>query len=366
MIDSGLFRNEDSKEPFALKSSYMAIQKKSLEPSSNNSEKTAGFESLISYLIVGLLCLIAFGVYQYHFNFNPAVLALEEIRITPQIITDVQDQKPDLPLIPPENFSVFSPPETFDHITLSDKIDGKAELYLPAGFKSLFAQRLKPQDRPEVWYEVFIYDMENMLNAFSVYSAQRRDNAEPEPFAEFAYSAENALFWVHGPFYAEIIASEVSENTREHLLALAESFNSKNPISVEPIKEIRFFPEDGLVENSMTFIPANAFGFESLNRVFAARYQDAGKELTAFISRRNSFEEATEKAEEFVQFLITYGGMEVSSDSTEINARIVEFFGTFDAVVTVGPYLAGVHEASSPETAKIMVQLIHEKLEAEQ
>jgi hypothetical protein len=121
-------------------------------------------------------------------------------------------------LEPPEKFSVFSPPETFDHMTLSDKIDGKAELYLPAGFKSLFAQRLKPQDSPDVWYEVFIYDMGTMLNAFSVYSAQRRDNARPEPFAEFAYSAENALFWVHGPYYIEIIASEVSDNTLDHLL----------------------------------------------------------------------------------------------------------------------------------------------------
>jgi hypothetical protein len=343
----------------------MATQNKSIGPSTEKSETTAISESFLSYLIIGLLCLIAFGVYRYHFNFNPSVLVLEEIRITPEIDTFIQDQKPDLPLSPPEKFSVFSPPETFDHMTLSDKIDGKAELYLPAGFKSLFAQRLKPLDSPDIWYEVFIYDMGTMLNAFSVYSAQRRDNSEPESIAEFAYSAENALFWVHGPFYAEIIASELSNNTREHLLNLAASFNSQHPISVEPIQEIGFFPEENLVQHSITFIPANAFGFEGLDRVFAARYRLDDKELTAFISRRNSDEEAMEKAEEFVQFLITYGGMEVSSDSTESDARMVEFFGTFDAVLTIGPYLAGVHEASSPEAATIMVQLIHEKLGAE-
>jgi hypothetical protein len=339
----------------------MATQKKILEHSIDNPDKSVVSESLLSYLIIGLLCLIAFGVYRYHLNYNPAVLNLENIRITLPTDTAAQYQKPDLPLIPPENFSVFSPPETFDHMTLSDKINGKAELYLPAGFKSLFAQRFTPNDAPEIWYEVFIYDMGNMLNAFSVYSAQRRDNAEPESIAEFAYSTENAIFWVHGPYYAEIIASETSDNTHEHLLNLADSFNRQHPVSVEPIKEIEFFPEEGLVQHSITFIPANAFGFEGLDLIFAARYQLDDKELTAFISQRDSVEQATEKAEEFVQFLTTYGGTEVSSDI----ARIVEFFGTFDAVLTVGPYLAGVHEASSPEDATIMVQLIYEKLKAQ-
>jgi len=343
----------------------MITQKKSLEPSTDNSETISLSESVLSYLIIGLLCLVAFGVYRYHLNFNPAVLSLEQLRKTPEMETPPQNKTPDMPLSPPERFSVFSPPETFDYMTLSDKINGKAELYLPAGFKSLFAQRLKPRDTPDVWYEVFIYDMGNMLNAFSVYSAQRRDNAEPESFTEFAYSAENALFWVHGPFYAEIIASEVSDNTLDHLLALAESFNSQNPVSLEPIEEIRFFPEENLVEHSITFIPANAFGFEGLDRVFAARYRLDKEQLTAFISRRNSIEEAVEKAEEFVQFLITYGGTEVSSLTTGEDVQMVDFFGTFDAVLTVGAYLAGVHEASSPEVAIKMVRLIHEKFGTE-
>lgn len=343
----------------------MVTQKKTLTPSSDHSNTTSLCQSILSYLIIGLLCVIAFGVYRYHFKFNPAVLALEELRNTPEMETIVQDIEQDLFLSLPENFSVFSPPENFDHMTLSDKIDGKAELYLPAGFKSLFAQRLKPHETPEAWYEVFIYDMGNMLNAFSVYSAQRRDNAVPESFAGFAYSSENAFFWVHGPFYGEIIASEVSDKTRDHLLALAESFNNQNPVTVEPIEEIGFFPNDGLVEHSITFIPANAFGFEGLDRIFSARYLLDGQELTAFISRRNSIEEAMEKAEEFVQFLITYGGMEFSPDPAGIDAQMVDFFGTFEAVFTVGPYLAGVHEASSPEAASTMVQLIHEKLAAE-
>ena len=343
----------------------MTTDKKILDPADGNSKATPASESVLSFFIMGLLCLIAFGVYRYHFNFNPAVLSFDELRKIPEVETPLQNQKPDIPLSPPENFSVFSPPENFDRMTLSDKIDGKAELYLPAGFKSLFAQRLKPMDSPDLWYEVFIYDMGFMLNAFSVYSAQRRDNAEPESFADFAYSAENALFWVHGPYYVEIIASEVSDQTHRHLLDLAGSFNSQNHVTDESIEEIGFFPNDNMVEYSITFIPSNAFGIETLDKVFAARYRLDGTESTVFISRRDSEEEADAKAEEYIQFFITYGGFEVSQDPPEMDVRIVEFFGTFDAVITVGPFLAGVHEASSPEHAKTMVQLIYEKIGTE-
>ncbi len=342
----------------------MTPKNKPTAPGNTDHLKTISVvESVLSYLIIGLLCLIAFGVYRSHFKFNPAVLSLEKIRITPAIDFLGQDQKTELPLSPPEKFSVFSSPEIFDSMTLSDKINGKAELYLPAGFRNLFAQRLNHDDTPGIWYEVFIYDMENALNAFSVYSSQRRENARPETVSEFAYSTENAMFWVHGYYYVEIIASEVSENTREHLLVLAESFNSQNPLIVEPIEELGFFPEKNLIEHSITYIPANAFGFEGLDRVFAARYRLENEEITIFLSRRNSHEDATDKAEEFVQFLLTYGGMELSSDFTEMNAQLIEFFGTFDAVFTAGPYLAGVHEASNPELATIMVQLLYEELE---
>lgn len=320
-------------------------------------------ETILGYLVLFILAVIAVGVYWYHLDFNPAVKALENIRQTPQMDFVQEKQETDSPLVVPDKFSIFSPPETFDRLTLSDKIDGKAELYLPAGFENLFAQRLTPIDNPDVWYEVFIYDMGSTLNAFSVYSAQRRDGAEPEGFAEFAYSTENALFWVHGPYYGEIIASQVSDQTREHLLLLAEAFNNQNPVSTETIAEIHLFPEEGLIKDSVRFIPTNAFGFEGLDRIFSARYRFDNRELTGFISRRSSSEKASEKAEDFVEFLITYGGKDVSEKLDGPDGKMVDFFGTFNGVFTFGDYLAGVYEANTPEDANRLLQLIYEKLQ---
>ncbi len=319
-------------------------------------------ESIAGCLILGVLILIAGGVYWFHLDYNPAVIALEKIRQTPQINAAAQQDKAGFPLKMPEGFTAFSSPEVFDFRTLSDKINGKAELYLPAGFEALYAQRFSPVDYPDLWYEIFIYDMEKNLNAFSVYSAQRRENAEPEAFAPFAYGTENSLFWVHGPFYVEIIASEPSDKTREHLLLLAGAFNDQNPGSSGAIRELGLFPQKNLEEFSRRFIPANAFGFEGLDRIFTAVYIAGDQEFTAFISKRDSAGEAVQKAEEFAGFLAAYGGTEFSQTIDGVEIKMVDFFGVFEAILTKGPYLAGVHEAPDRESAVEWVRAVYEKL----
>ena len=49
--------------------------------------------------------------------------------------------------------------ETFDRDNLSDKIDGKAELYLAAGVSGMKCQRLVDRRDAAAWFEVFVYDM---------------------------------------------------------------------------------------------------------------------------------------------------------------------------------------------------------------
>jgi hypothetical protein len=104
----------------------------------------------------------------------------------------------------------LTPPETYNAETLSDKIDGKAELYLAAGFSSLQTQRLAPDASNDAFLERYVYDMKRYRNAFAVFSNQRRPEREPLNLTPDAYRAANGLFMVHGHFYVEIIASDTS------------------------------------------------------------------------------------------------------------------------------------------------------------
>ncbi|MFZ0134676.1 MAG: DUF6599 family protein, partial [Desulfobacterales bacterium] len=242
-------------------------------------------ETRLSMAILSVLVLTLGIILIRQSQFNPAVLqpaADRMISSNPAAISAPPAVTALFPL--PPSISALTAAETFDRDTLSDKIDGKAELYLSAGFKRLQAQRFSAGASPETWIEIFVYDMASHENAFAVYSSQQRDDAVPAPaVGRYAYQAANALFWVRGPYYIELIASEDSPAIAEQMQSLAAAFNRATPVETGAITETALFPQAGLNPDSITLIPADAFGFEKFDRVFVAEYRLDEATLSAFI-----------------------------------------------------------------------------------
>ena len=250
----------------------------------------------------------------------------------------------------PEGMMILTPVETFGPENLSEKIDGKAELYLSAGFLSLSSQRFAEAGKADRWLEVFVYDMGSTRNAFSVYSTQRRADAEDAAFTQFAYRTANALFFVQGQYYVEVIAA--SEQMAEAMLAIGQNFIRKNPTSTEAINEFALFPKASLVPDSIALLAENVFGFSDLNNTFVAHYRFGETELTAFISQRQSAQEAQDLASAYHQFLVENGGADVPMDAAIPDAQLVKLFDTFELVFAQGSFLAGIHEAESKDLAE--------------
>ena len=257
---------------------------------------------------------------------------------------------PDLQECLPEGMVALTPVETFGPESLSEKIDGKAELYLSAGFLSLHSQRFVETGKPDRWLEVFVYDMGSMRNAFSVFSTQRRADAEDLAFTPFAYQTANALFFVQGQFYVEIISA--SEQMAEAMLAIGQNFILKNPASSEAISEVALFPKASMVPDSVSLLAENVFGFSDLNNTFVARYRLGETSLTAFLSRRETAQEAQDLASAYLQFLVENGGVEAAMDAAIPEARLVKLFDAFELVFVHGSFLAGVHEAERKDLAE--------------
>ena len=110
----------------------------------------------------------------------------------------------DLSAYAPGGFAPMSPAESFGPDNLYDKIDGRADLYLTAGFVNLRCQRFAERADRQGWMEVYVYDMGNADNAFTVYSKQKRPGAAE--LAALAYQTSNSLYFVHGRYYVEIVA----------------------------------------------------------------------------------------------------------------------------------------------------------------
>lgn len=319
-------------------------------------------ETVIGVVILMVLAGIAAAVFIRQYRFNPAVTVAEQFRppaVKAQAIAAALID-PGPPLAP------LSAMETFDAATLSDKINGKAELYLSAGFQTLRSQRFRAGDLPDAWLEVFAYDMGGEYNAFSVYSMQRREDALSAGITPHSYQTPNALFFVQGPYYVEIIAAGASVPLQDAMKRAAGAFvKQRAPAGGGKIAELALFPRQDLVPETVRLIAANAFGFEGLDRVFTAQYQRGDRRLTAFLSRRADSEQARKLVRAYHDFLVTFGGRSLPSVSAGAGMNTVEIFDNFDVIFSRGPFLAGVHEAEDRRSAEALATRLALALEGE-
>ncbi|MBF0301699.1 MAG: hypothetical protein HQK73_01550 [Desulfamplus sp.] len=401
----------------------------------SNLKESYSKSSIIGVSIIVLLIVIAVFIFREQFNFNPAVTALSEkvalsesnlngsdssfgmlggsgqySENTDSLSQDLKSEeiksvirliKPLLPLTAPESFNAE---------TLSDKINGKAELYLPAGFKSLVCQRFKISTNSDskkfseisepssnldnsshqtvdfsdnLWIEVFVYDMTLPENAFAVFSRQRRQGSTPVLITQYAYQTENALFFVHGHFYVEMIASEPSENGVKLMTEIGKAFIEDKPeLKPKKMEVPDIFPIDGLDKDSITLISSDAFGFDRFDNIYTAIYTLKGSKtnkndstanktdihssnssttITAFISKRDSSEEAAKLVSEYAEFLVNFGGNKIDSGIDGVYA--IEIMDTIELIFCSGQYIAGVRDSESLEISKHLVRNIKSRLD---
>ena len=207
--------------------------------------KLSKSESSVSYAILLVLVIIATGIFLKHLRYNAAIL-------TPTVIR--QDNSAKSPSRVPSSLTLaqyaptgvvpLSQPENFGPENLSDKINGKAELYLSSGFVRLFSQRLSLAEASGAWIEVFVYDMGSSRGSFAVYSMQRRFEAEKIDLGEFAYKTENALFFVHGQYYVEIIASVSEDSVVKLMVSYGKNFVHRTIARKDRISELTSFPSE--------------------------------------------------------------------------------------------------------------------------
>lgn len=325
-------------------------------------------ETFISIAVILLLVLAGVLIFLKQFRYDPSifpsgmVLSITSSQPLPDEKPNQKlEEKPEVALFL-KNMTPMTPPETFNGENLSEKIDGKAELYLSAGFKSLTCQRFNKPGNPDSWLEVFIYDMGNVENSFAVYSVQKREGSIPLQLTSYIYKTENAVFFVHGNYYIEITSSAVSDSLMDSMRSFSSDFIKNRTVREKTITEIALFPPENLDLNSIVLLPSNVFGFDRLNRVFAADYKTEKGKIKAFLSRRKNKAEAAGLAKSYSDFLISLGGKQIKSEPKTDNIEIIEIMDAYELIFSNGPFIAGIHSAEDLNGAKKIVSALNKKL----
>jgi len=321
-------------------------------------------ESAISICLLAILFLIAVRVFLKQSDFDMGRFGIYTADSGPPSQKSQADSlETILGTLAPTGFETLSESQMYTEENLYEKINGKAPLYIESGFRKLFTQRFVSKDDQNLWMELFLFDMGTAKNAFSVYSVQRRPDAKASRAMQFAYRTTNASYFAIDKYYVELVGSAQSQELLEAMLAVAEKIPDRLAVAKDTeIAELRLFPQENIVPDSFKLHSAGVFGFEGLTDTFTARYMFGDNRLTAFLSRRRDAQEAQLVAESYYEFLIQNGGVDKPPLNKNIEAKVVEFYGTTEIVFTIGPFLAGIHEAESQQTAEKLAEILINRL----
>lgn len=298
-------------------------------------------ESVISILLLAILFFVAVGIF---------------IKQSPEH-TDSWSS------LLPEGYEELTEIELYEPDTLYEKINGKAPLYLDAGFVKLTTQRFVSQTDEKLVMELYMFDMATARNAFSVYSVQKRDDVENLPDMGFAYKTSNAFYLVHGQYYIELLGFTESQELLGAMGQVAKNIFTAVRVRGEKDKsEIEQFPQDDLVKGSIKLYLNNAFGYEGLTDTFTAMYEVNGEPVTAFLSKRANTKEAEAIAKSYVDFLIENGAKPKKALNENLEGNVFDFYDTTEIVLSSGPFVVGIHEAENQEAAEKMVLRFIDKL----
>ncbi|MDP3183335.1 MAG: hypothetical protein Q8M54_11040 [Desulfobaccales bacterium] len=316
--------------------------------------KVGTTQRLVGYGILALLGLIAVWLLVQQSRFNPAVIVAmraPQLQGRPQVVSG-RALTATAALIPEvSGFTFLAPMESYGPENLSDKIDGKAELYLPAGFKEMSCRSFGLGASGGAHVEVFLYDMGLPQNAYAVFSGQRRPGSPGISLTANAYATANALFFTKGRFYVEIVADRASEALQSFLEAYAAALLANLPSEGETKDGAALFPKEGLALDSVRLSATDAFGLEGLNNMLTGEYSLKGGKATAFVTQRDTPEQAQAEARRYLDFLAANGYQKIETPGLPGDIPVLGLDNSFEMVFVQGRTLAGVHDASSLEAA---------------
>jgi hypothetical protein len=312
--------------------------------------KVSAAQKLTGYGILAVLGLIMAGLLIQQSRFNPAVIVAmraPELKGRSQAVASAA-LAATAALIPEvEGFTPLAPTQSFGPDNLSDKIDGKAELYLSAGFKEMSCRSFGLGSSGGAHVEAFVYDMGSAPNAYAVFSGQRRSGSPTIPLTANAYATGNALFFTQGKFYVEIVADRAGETLQKSLEAYATALLAKLPSQSEAKDAATLFPKEGLARETVRLCAADTFGCEGLNNMLTGEYSLKAGKATAFVAEHDTPEQAQAEAKRYLDFLTANGYRKVQAPGAPGDIGVLGLDNSFEMVFVQGRILAGVHDATT-------------------
>jgi hypothetical protein len=291
---------------------------------------------------------------------QPALLLLSllALPVDARAARDLKD------LLPPAScgtgWALEGKPLFYDRDSLSDRIDGEAELYFPYGFDRLAAARYASEQAPGAGLDVEIYRMGSALDAFGIYANYRQKEGRPlNNVGAESNLNPSQLYFYQGRYFVHIQLTGAEEANQDALALCGRVAGARMQDKPERPPELTVLERPGIVQGSERYLPESLLGYDFLNQGILADAVLDGASLQVFYLLPSTGDPAQGAQTAFERYLaqLSPGKQASKTKDAAFLTGVDPLYGAV-ALLRKGPCLAGALKFSGEKGVRALLESI--------
>jgi hypothetical protein len=239
--------------------------------------------------------------------------------------------------------------------SLYEKIDGRAPAYQSFNVVGLRCRSFAVNAAPGSYVDVYEYRFDNPVDAFGMFALERDPKGKPLEIVADGYAADMGYFFRQGAVYVQIIASDMKPETLAKAKSIADIRAKDLPADDKGLAGRKKLPADGMIADSVSYVPEDAQGQSSLKDVFQAKYKFNGAEIPFFVMVASA-DEAAKAWQSFQDFCGQFGTVEKLPDANGAKIFRAQVFGKWKVVYRRDGELGGAFDVADGDQAQAFIE----------
>jgi hypothetical protein len=247
--------------------------------------------------------------------------------------------------------------------TLSDHINGEAELYFPYGFDLAATATYMNSKNPELYIIADVYRMTSLLDAFGIYSNYRKADAAGAGVGAEGFVSASQMMFYQGRYFARLQFTGTTDLGQNIFLTCGQSISQNLPPNVSYPREIEALRIPAVVPRSERYIAQSLLGYDFFRRGIIADATLNNERVQVFVVPEDSQAAAREAFDRYCSYLKTEGKnfhLTEKPDKKSMKTFDPLYGGVF--LVQSGRYLIGAVRVKDPAASEHIVEQLRGRI----
>lgn len=221
-----------------------------------------------------------------------------------------------------------------------ERIDGRASFYEQFGARGLL---YAGWSSPAGAWDLYLYLMNDATGARGAFLAEANGANQHFSLKPHVRGTPGTLFFLHGAAYGQLIATTPAAPPSS-ITNLAARIIALLPSSVEELDPSTYLRHPTVAADSLEYSEADAFGYQSLARIYSAQAVLQEESATWFVATLSNHASAADVVRRYAAELRTFGATDIFTNDYAVGGQML---GAWELLARTNTMVYGIRDAGS-------------------